>query len=56
VVKHAASPTRIAHVDDDPDHIQGQGHGLLKFQNLLKIALFYVYLLCHYDVELKTDG
>jgi len=30
--------------------------GLLKFRNLPKIALFYVYLLCHFGVELKTDG
>jgi len=36
-----------------PCLIQGQGHWLSQFP---QIALFYVYLLRHFGVELKTDG
>jgi len=29
--------------------------GLLNFRKLPKIALFYVYLLRHFEVQVKTD-
>ena len=37
----------------DPIQGQGQGHGA---SEVLKIALFKVYLLRHFPVELKTGG
>jgi len=39
--------------DLDLIHGQGQGHWLSQF---LQTALFYVYLLRHFSVELKTDA
>jgi len=37
----------------DLDPIQGQGHGT---SEVPKIALFYLYLLRNFGVELKNDG
>jgi len=37
----------------DLDPIKGQGHGAFE---VAKIALFYVYLLRRFAVELNTDG
>ena len=56
MVGHAHSPTRIVHVDVTLTRSKVKVTAFLKFRILQKIALFWVYLLRHFGVELKTDG
>ena len=58
MVGRADRPKRIVHADVilTRSKINVKVTGLLNFQKLPKIALFYVYLLRHLHVELKTDG
>jgi len=50
-VGRAGSPTGIVHVD-----VTLTWSKVTLISQFLQIALFYVYLLCHFGVELKTDG
>jgi len=56
----AGSPTRklilYADVTLTRSNVKIKATGLLNFRKFPKIALFYVYLLRHFGVQLKTDG
>jgi len=56
-VGHAGSPARIVYADMTltTSKVKLKLTGLLNFQKLWKIALFYVYLLRHFAVVLTTD-
>jgi len=58
MVRHAGGAICIVRVDMTLTRPKGNVKvtGLLNFRKLPKIALFWVYLLSHFDVELKTDG
>jgi len=56
MVGHVGSPTCIVHADMTLTWSKVKVTGLLNFWKLRKIALFYVYLLRHFAVELKTEG
>jgi len=50
----SATCTFIVHAGNpDPIQGQGQGRGASEFP---KIALFYVYAVHHFGVEIKADG
>jgi len=53
LIRCVGRPQPYAH-QSDLDLIQDQGHWASEV--LKKIALFWVYLLCHFGMELKTDG
>ena len=57
MVGQAGSTKGTAHADTmyDLEPIQGQGQSH-RASKVAKIALFQVYLLCRFDVELRTDG
>jgi len=58
MVGHAGSPTGIVHADMTltQSKVKVKVTGLLKFRKLPKIALSYVCLLRHFNMELKSDG
>ena len=54
MVGRAGSPTRTVYVGVTLDRVKVRDH--LNFRQLPITARFYVYLLRHFRVELKTDG
>jgi len=54
-INGAPAPRQSKHVDITRSKVKVKVTGLLNFRKLTKIALFWVYLLRHFDVELKTD-
>ena len=53
MVGHAGSPTHIVYADMTLTQSKVKVTGASK---VLKIALFYIHLLRHFGVQLKTDG
>jgi len=58
MVRHVGNPTCVVHADMTliQSKVKIKVTGFLTFRKLPKIALFYVYLLRHFGMKLKTDG
>jgi len=56
MVEQSGNPTRTVYVGVTLTRSKAKVTELLNFRKLLKPALFYVCLLRHFRVELKTDG